>query len=691
MAAPKSALRVTELDFDSIKTNLKEFLRSQDEFTDFDFEGAGISVLLDMLAYNTHYLAYYMNMVGNEMFMDTAQLRASILSHAKHITYEPGSSHGAMAKVNVLVTPSNTEDGTATNITLEKYTRLLGTDIEGVNYPFVALYSNTVSKSANTFSFSNVNIRQGEVVTLQYLMSADNETRRFEIPSANVDVETLSITVQESSSNVDTTYYYKASDITELDANSTAYFVEENENLTYTVQFGDDVIAKRPKDGSIIICTYLDTVGTVANGINKFVFVDPVAGEYRDNVQVTVVSASSGGVAKETVEQIRFRAPYAYTAQNRGVTVPDYNSLIPRNFNNIESVAVWGGEDNDPVVYGKVYFSLKTKGNYYLTELEKLRIKDELISNYNVMTVTPEIVDPDYVYLVIRTKVFYDPKLTSKSAADIQALVRAAISDYNDVELNQFTSTFRRSKLQQYIEAVDKSITGSDLNIFVQSRIEMVTDVKDNYTIKFNMPLSKGDFAKKFSTYPEITVRDSNGVERNVFFEEVPESLTGISSISIINPGRSYQTTPTVTITGDGTGATAKATIVNGKISKIEVLTKGSDYNRATVAITGGGGVEATAEAKIETNNGKLRTYYYLDTGEKVIVNSEAGTIDYSTGEIVLKELTPLAVIENDYYSENVLALDAPPSDQTIQPSRNRILSIDDNIATSIVVEVVAE
>lgn len=690
MAISKKALRVTELDHNSIKENLKEFLQNQDEFTDFDFEGSGMSVLLDILAYNTHYMGYYLNMVSNEMFMDTAQLRASVLSHAKHITYTPASKQGAIATINVKVTPSETEDSSPALVTLEKYTRLLGADIDGINYPFVTIYSNTTSKSSNTYSFSNIRIKQGEVVTLQFPMDdVTNSTRKFEIPSSNVDVDTVSIRVQASAANTDTVYYTRSDDITEIDANSEVYFIEENENLNYTFQFGDNVLGKKPENGSIIICTYLDTIGTKANGITKFTFSDLIADNYRDNVIVSVVSSSEGGVEKESIEQIRFRAPYAYTTQNRGVITSDYKSLILRNFNNIDAVSVWGGEDNDPPIYGKVYFSLKTKTNYYLSELEKERIKDELIRKYNVMTVTPEIIDPDYIYLVIKVKVYYDPKLTSKTSNELSTLVRAAISDYNDEELNSFESIFKKFKLQSYIEAADKSITGSDLTVFVQYRLPLMIDSKDTYTINFNMPIVKGELSRKISTYPEITVQDSQGISRQVFFEEVPESFTGIESIAITNPGYDYQFAPTITITGDGSGAAAVSSIVNGKISKITLTSKGSNYTRATVSISGGGGSEAAAQAIVETNTGTLRTYYYLSNGERVIVNSDAGDINYSTGKITLKELLTTEVTENDIYEENVLAIDAIAQDQVILPNRNRILTIDDNISTSIIIDMV--
>lgn len=691
MAQEKAALRVTELDFLSIRDNLKTYLQSQDEFQDFDFEGSGMAVLLDILAYNTHYMGYYLNMVGNESFLDTAQLRESILSHAKHIGYVPGSKRGAKSRININVTPSDTEDQSATTLRLEKYTKLLGADIDGVNYPFVTCYSNTSTKSGSSFAFSNIYITQGEVVTLQYPMLPSNTQRRFEIPSANVDLSTVSITVQQSSSNTDTVQYTLADDITEVTGNSTVYFIEENENLNYTFYFGDDVIGKKPQDGSIVICTYIDTVGLQGNSISFFTFVEPIGGAYSDNVAVLIVDASYGGRDKETVEQVRFRAPYFYTAQNRAVTKNDYETLIMKDYTNIDSVSVWGGEENDPVVYGKVYLSLKTRGNYYLTELEKENIKDTLIRTRNILTVTPEIVDPNYIYVVIKAKIYFNPRLTSRTANEIEALVRAAIYDYNDDELNTFNSTFRKSKLQSYIENCEKSITGSDVNIFLQKRLPLELNTRDNYTFSFNASLSKGEYNRKLSSFPSINVLDVNGITRTVYFEEVQDSFTGISEIDVVNPGRNYQTAPTVSITGDGTGATATAYIINGRVDRIVIDNPGINYTRAFVTLTGGGGSEATAEASIENNFGTIRSYYFTSLGEKVIVDSEAGTIDYRQGKITLTELYPLAVTENDSYDENILTIDAPPESQTIFPLRNRILSIDENNPSSIVIEMIPE
>lgn len=682
-----NSMRVADLDFLSIKENLKTFLRGQSEFTDYDFEGSGMSVLLDVLAYNTYYNSFYLNIAANEAFLDSAQIRQNILSHAKNIGYVPASRQGAVAKINILATPSNTEDTDINYVILDKYTKLLGKDIDGVNYPFVTVNANSAYKSNGSFAFPNVFVRQGEVVTLQYPFGT---TRRFEIPSANVDTSTLVVSVQQSSSNTYTTQYSHATDLTEIAANSTVYFIEENENLNYTITFGDNVIGKTPANGSIVNITYLDTVGTVANSISSFTFTDPVAGLFSDNVTVTSVLSSYGGTDKETDEQVRFRAPYAYTAQNRAVTKLDYESLLIKDYNNIESVSVWGGEENDPIVYGKVYLSIKTRGNFALSQIEKDRIKNELITERNVVTVIPEIVDPDYVFIMVHGRVTYDPSKTSKTANQLLTTVRNAIQQYNNEKLNTFKSTFIKSKIQYYIENSDPSITGSDITIYVQKRQDIINNAVRNYTINFAMPLSKGDITDKLYSFPQLTVLDNNGIVRNVFIEEVPESLTGISSVVMIDTGTNYTAAPTVTITGDGTGATAVASVINGRVTKITLTNPGYNYTRATVAITGDG-VGASAYALVQANFGSLRTYYYKSNGEKVIINDNAGTVDYVNGKITLDLLFTTAVVPNDFYETNVLTINAVPGDEIIEPLRNRIVTIDMNNAQSIQIEMVPE
>jgi hypothetical protein len=689
MATSNNSLRVADLDFASIKTNLKNFLKSQNTFQDYDFEGSGMSVLIDLLAYNTYYNSFYLNMIANEAFLDTAQDRKNVLSHAKLINYVPSSMHGAEALMDIKVTPSATENQAINYIVLDKYTRLLGADVNGVNYPFVTINANTSYKDNGAFSFSNVFVKQGEVITHQYAVDANNVSRRYQIPSSNVDTTTLIVTVQESSSNTQTTQYFLSTDLTEIQANSEVYFLEEDHDLRYTIYFGDDVLGKKPANDNIIIMTYLDTVGTIANNITKYSFVDPVAGLFRDNVKTTTHGGSYGGTSKEDIDAVRFRAPYFYSAQNRAVTINDYEALITKDYNNIEAVSVWGGEENDPIVYGKVYISLKTRGYYTLTDLEKQRIKDTLILNRNVLTVVPEIVDPEYVFIQVRGNINYNPNLTTKDDTEILNLIKDSIYQYAQDELYTFKSTFKLSKLQQYIESADGSITASDITVYLQNRKKLTPSATASYEINFNTSLRKGDFLQKLYSYPQITVLDSSGSQRQVFFEEVPESYTGIASIGVVNAGVNYTSTPVVTITGDGTGATATATIVNGRVRSVEVTNAGINYTQATVSITDTFGSEASLSAKLRSNYGTLRTYYYKTTGEKVFINENAGIIDYLTGRITINNLYTVNVVRNPFYDENILTFNVVPESGVIPPVRNRLLAIDTNNAQAIQLKMV--
>ena len=688
--AANTTLTVTDLDFDSIKNNLKTFLRSQSQFQDFDFEGSGMSVLLDLLAYNTHYNAFYLNMIANEMFLDTSKLRQSTISHAKLINYVPESSHGAEAKLNIRVTPSTSEDQNTSSLTLDKYTRVFGGALDGVNYPFVVLDSYTVNKDGNSFLFSNVVIKQGEVVTRQFLMDPTNTKRRFEIPSQNIDLNTVIVTVQESASNTFTSVYNIAEDLTEITRDSKVYFIEENEDGNYRIYFGDDVIGKKPTNGNIINVTYIDTLGSIGNKISSFSMANTIGGLYNDNVSVSSTSSSYSGSEKETIEQVKYRAPYFYSAQNRAITTYDYETLITKDYPNIDSVAVWGGEDNVPVVYGKVFLSLKTKENFFLTNLEKENIKNTLIENRNVLTVIPEIIDPSYTYILVRGSAYYDSTLTQYTAAQIRSFVVASIEDYKTDYLGKFKSGFQKSVIQQYIQDSEKSITGSDIKVILQKRIPITLNQTKSYTVDFGVPIKKGDFNSSISSYPSLGIVDTNFITRQLFFEEVPSINSGIEKIDIVNGGVNYTTVPTVTIVGDGTGATGIAKIYGGRVTSIEMTNRGSNYTRASVSISGETGIGVVVEPILQSRVGTLRTYYLNESGEKIFVNSNAGTIDYDNGIIVLTSLLPVSVASNAYYEPNVLTINTFVDKEIITSIRNKIIDIDVDNPLSYQIEIVS-
>lgn len=687
MPSANTNLRISEVDFDSIKANLKTFLRNQSEFSDYDFEGSAMNILLDVLAYNTHYMAYYLNMTANEMFLDTAQLRNSVLSHAKLLGYIPRSRTGSSAEVNVQVTPPPGD--ATTTLTLPRYTKFFSEAIDSVNYNFVTLDSYTTTKTAaNTFLFSNVAIKEGETVSFQFLQDQNNPRQRFSIPSESIDTSTLTVVVQTSVSNTSQDTYTLADDLTELNGDSKVYFLDETENGTYTLYFGDNTFGKSLSNDNIIFLTYVDTNGSAANKANVFTLAAPVGGF--SNTQVFTVSKAAAGSDRETIEDIKFRAPIYYTTQNRAVTKNDYSLLLKRDYPNIESISIWGGEEYDPPQYGKAFISIKPTEGFSLTSSQKLSIINDVIKTRSILTVTPEIIDPDYLYLRLAIDVYYDPSKTTRTADEIKTIVRQTVLNYRDTNLNTFNSVFRNSKLQYAIDQSEKSITSNDVEVFMIKQIQLNNGIQQNYEVDFFSPLNRGSLQERLVSRPTVSVYDSSNILRDVYFEEIQGSFTGVDSVSMITPGSGYSDSPVVTINGDGTGASATATVVNGQITNISITNRGANYTVATVSITDTTGSGATAKANLLGRNGTIQSYYLKEGGDKIIVNPKAGTINYDTGLVVLESLTGFSVGATPYFGleQNIFTIQVKPAEPTLFPIRNRIVTIDENDLSSIEINV---
>lgn len=683
MSDANTVLRIAELDFDGIKTNLKEYLRSQSQFSDYDFEGSGLNILLDVLAYNTHYMAYYLNMVGNEMFLDSATLRNSVVSHAKNLNYVPNSVRGAIAKVNILATDPG---GTQSTITLPAYTQFQSQQVDGINYTFVNLTAQTATRnvSTDTFTFNNVTIKQGEKLTYNVTVNGSNTKRRFVIPNPNIDTTTLLVSVQNSTLDSTKNTYVLSEDLTAANANSQIYFLEEDASEQFAIYFGDGYLGKNLSNGNIVQLTYLVSDGDAANKANSFTIVDNLGNPTISNVIVTSVSSAAAGSLKEGIDQIKFTAPKFYTTQNRAVTVNDYGTLLLKDYPNVQSVSVWGGEDNDPVQYGKIFIAMSPKAGYVVTNAEKLRIVDEIIKSRSVLTVTPEIVDPKYTYLKVVADIHYDSSKTTLTQEELKTLVRNTVLTYNTNDLGKFNSTFRFSKLQKQIDLTDTSFLSSDMKIEAQKRFEPTLNFAKNYDLDYNMPLRRGEYKNKLYSYPTFQILDNNGIVRSAYLEETPLSFTGVDAIELTNGGSGYTVAPTVTITGDGIGATAIAKIVNGVVSSIDIVNKGSNYTTAVVSISGTG-TGASARAVLTGETGILRTFYVQNTtGEKIIINPDAGSINYKTGKVRLISFKPISIDTNPYYASDILTVNIEPDVNTITPLRDRILTIDGDDPVSI-------
>ena len=676
-------LRVTELDFDTIKNNLKAFLKQQSEFTDYDFDGAGLNILLDILAYNTHYNAYYLNMVANESFLDTAILRESAVSHAKTLGYTPYSTRAPVAIINLLANSATSSAGT---LTLPAGYAFLSNQIDSKAYNFVVLDDVTATKANSSYLFENLEIYEGQLVNYSFTYDqGSNPKQSFTIPDTNIDTTTIKVSVTPSASNTATESYEKVTDVLDITATSEVFFLQEERGGKYQIYFGNNVVGKSLPDGAIVNVTYLLTNGTASNKANNFVALSSAVdslGQSLTNFTITPISAASGGADRESVDNIKFSAAARFSTQNRLITFKDYETYILNNYPNIDSISVWGGEDNDPPVYGKVFISMKPKENYYISEAEKQRIIDEIITPKAIIAVQSLIIDPEFLYLLIDVGTQYDPKKTTDTEAALKTKITNAILNYADTYLNKFASKIINSKLETAVDNVDlNAIVGNKLVTRVQKRFEPELNTPQSYTVNFNVPLHRGTVTNKI-TSTEFDVIDNDGVRRTVFFDEVPQSFTGISNIEVTNPGSGYLSAPTVTITGDGTGATAEATIVNGAIQSISVTNRGIDYTRAIVTISGGNGFGGEASAIIDAATGTLRTIYYDSNAQRQIVNSLAGEINYNVGTVTIFDINMLSVSSPD----NLIRLSFEAEEGIIESARNTIITIDETDPVSITV-----
>lgn len=691
MAGANSNIQMTDLDFNNIKNSLKTYLQSQDTLKDYNYEGSALSTLLDVLAYNTQYNSFYLNQVANEMFLDTAIQRGSVVSQAKVLGYVPKSAIAPSAEVDLSFT--GVTDG---SLTLPKFTTFMSEAIDGVNYNFVSTDSQTVNVSGGVATFNDVTLKQGIPATVSYTVnSITNPSYTFEIPETNVDTTTISVVVQQSSTNAASQVYTLASNYLSLNENDTVFFLQESITGTYEIYFGDGTLGKKLTDGNIVLISYIVTQGSAAAGANNFVLMDSVSG-YSTYTLTPVVEASQGG-EKESISSIKFQAPKAYAAQSRAVSKNDYITAIQQNSlgYSFDAVNVWGGEENNPPVYGQVFISLKPAGAYNLTTTQKQRIISEVIKPISVLTVTPTIVDPDYTYIKLTVNVVYDTTKTTQTAAQIEAGVKVAIQNFGTTTLNTFNSTFNSYDLLNTIQSYSNSIITSEYKLQLQKKFLPDLINATTYNLNFNTSLEANKYNSGTSSTPSMQFRDPSNLANiidGVVIEEVPSTTNSVETISVINPGFGYTSTPTVTISGDGTGATARAVLSgSGAISKIVVDNGGNGYTAAIVTITPAAGDSTgqlgSAVANLSGRYGTLRTYYNNIGQVKTIFNSNIGSIDYQEGSIILEDFNPYNV-NSDL---GILAISVTPTSSIISSSYNKIITIDPFDPDSIIVNVVAK
>ena len=470
-------LNVTDLDFDNIKDNLKTFLSQQDQLTDYDFEGSTMSVLLDVLAYNTHYNAVYANVLANEMFLDSADLRNSIVSHAKHVGYTPRSATSPVAFLNVIV--NNATGSTLTALRGTTFT----TTVDGVSYNYIVKDSTTITPNDGVYTFSNLPVYEGTLVNNKFTVDVSNADQRFLIKNDLADTTTLKVTVQNSTSDTTTSTYTLATDLADIDSSSKVYYLEGAEDQQYEVKFGDGVLGAALSTGNIVTLSYIVTSANQSNGASSFSLSGNVGGF--SDVTITTATNSANGAQPETPDSIRFNAPRQFAAQNRTVTPKDYESKVKQIYTNAKSVSVWGGEDNSTPVYGRVYISIKPVAGATLTEATKSDIITQL-KDFNVASITPIIEDPETTFLQLSVDVKYDAKSTTRSTDSIKALVNSAITKFNTDNLQQFDTVFRHSKFIETINKVDTAILSNITTVKMHKTFTATTTSATTYTISYN-------------------------------------------------------------------------------------------------------------------------------------------------------------------------------------------------------------
>ena len=480
----KERLTVTDLDFDQIKTNLKTFLQAQPDLADYDFEGSALSTIIDVLAYNTFYNSFNANVNMNEIFLDTAQVRNNVVAHAKSLGYVPRSATSPFASINVTI---NNPAGSPSSLSMSRGTTFQ-TTIDGTNYTFLNLEAQTIQPVGGVYTFSNLKVNQGTLRTQTFTVDDTSTAQKYAIPDTNVDTATLVVKVKTNSTSSDFDVYTLVTNIVDVKGDTQAYFLQEGLDGQFEIYFGDDVFGKKLDAGNVVEIEYLVTEGISANNATVFKMTGNVSGN--TNASVTLVDKSGGGANREETDSIKFNAPLSFLSQNRVVTADDYKAIVKNNYTNTETISVWGGEEQAVPEYGKVFLSIKPANADTLTATQKQFIKDSILKTKNLVSITPEIVDPDYTFIKLEVFFKYDPNLTSLTAGELKNAVIATITSYNNTNLKKFDGVFRASQVTTQVDATNPAILNTIMRVNVQKRLYPVIGTAQKYELEFSSPFS---------------------------------------------------------------------------------------------------------------------------------------------------------------------------------------------------------
>lgn len=514
--ADNKTREISELDFETIRANIASFIANNSTFSDYNYRGSGLSLVMDILAYNTHYNAVYLNMALNENFLDTAQLRSSVVSIAKNLGYTPRSKKSSTMVVSFSIP---TTDAANTALTLNKSVKFVG-ERDGTSFIFQPKEAYTALSTGSQYIFNNVFLKEGSKITIQYA-SNGSSTEKFYINNFNIDTESIEVLVEENSTSgqIDTTTYSLISDITTLSPEDTHFYLFESTDKNYVIQFGDGILGRKPLAGSTVSITFQTSAGDAANDITSISLLSTISATIPNSTVVfNNIVTSYGGDVEENIDSIRINAANNFSTQGRAVTADDYKFFLERDYPQADSISVWGGQDNVPPIYGKVFISFKPKKGFYITNSVKQEILNNIIKNKNVVTIIPEIIDPEYIFLMINIITVFDPKQTLLSSSEVENSIRQNITLYNTETFSKFGTRFNYSKFLYMIDQSENSIVSNYTTIKLKKNIPVYLETTNTYLINFQNAIKEGSFKSSNSFKAETD--SSLGLSTSDFFIE---------------------------------------------------------------------------------------------------------------------------------------------------------------------------
>jgi hypothetical protein len=496
--ASNSALVVSQLDFDTIRSNLSTYLKGQTQFKDYDFDGSNLSVLLDVLSYNTYMNNFYTNMAISEMFLDSAQIMDSVVSRAKELNYTPRSYTSAVSYVDISIVPN---DSPAT-ITIPKGTPFTSR-IDNTIYTFTTDQSIIVT-SADNYIASNVAIYEGTYVTETFSVDTTIDNQRFVLNNTTLDTSSLDLKIQNSSTDTTNTAFIQTDTLLGYKNDSKIFFVQAADKNRYELIFGDDIIGVRPINGNLILASYRTSKGAAANKADKFIPASTIAGYSTSVVSVTTNVAAYGGSERETMNSIKYNAPRHYQTQNRAITIDDYRTILLSKYPDIRAINVYGGEVLNPPQYGTVFISVDLSEFAGVPDIVKSNIQSYILTKMSI-SIEPKVVDADYTYIGVNATASYNLNASSKTEGDIKNIIFDAIKTFNTTYLNDFNKTFRYSKLASTIDSSDDSIINSNLITTLIKKISPTIGTAQQFSLDYQNALKENTLKSDVFEYSNVT------------------------------------------------------------------------------------------------------------------------------------------------------------------------------------------